>query len=254
MGRVDPFRDFSKFLKMQELLAKDEKIKELLLIIVMYNTNLRVGDALSLRWCDVIDENYKVRNRFYIEESKLRYLRKKKKKINKKFIPMTLQLKDSLLNIFFKYQSEISYYDYIFRSRSFCKKGQNISWSRSYVYLFVKKYADLAGVEDDIIGAHSIRKTWAYHAYNQLKIPIDRISRELNHSSIQVTERYAGIDEDIQREHYNMVSKLAESIQQYVKIDNLPKKHWKKPDKRKKKPKIVKPKIVKPKKRELRRE
>jgi len=51
-----------------------------------------------------------------------------------------------------------------------------------------------------------------------------------------------------------MVSKLAESIQQYVKIDNLPKKHWKKPDKRKKKPKIVKPKIVKPKKRELRRE
>lgn len=47
----------------------------------------------------------------------------------------------------------------------------------------------------DNIGTHTLRKTFAYHAYKS-GIDITLIQRLLNHSSTSITLRYIGITRD----------------------------------------------------------
>ena len=46
------------------------------------------------------------------------------------------------------------------------------------------------------VACHSLRKTWGYHACRSGKIPLAVIIRIYNHSSIAVTFRYLGVDQD----------------------------------------------------------
>ncbi|GMA66225.1 hypothetical protein GCM10025859_67000 [Alicyclobacillus fastidiosus] len=54
--------------------------------------------------------------------------------------------------------------------------------------------AKVAGIKDRI-GTHTLRKTFAYHAYKQGK-DITLIQKLLNHSAPSVTLRYIGITQD----------------------------------------------------------
>ena len=87
MKAVEPIRDLNKFMKMQELMHADGKLLELLLLRLMYNTNLRVSDALLIKWVDVLDSSGNALTDWSISE-------KKTKKY--KWIPMTPQLAESL--------------------------------------------------------------------------------------------------------------------------------------------------------------
>lgn len=206
---VEPIRDFDKFVQIQKLLIDDGKVRECLLFQLMYNTNLRVSDALLIHWRDVITKDAGIVDTLIITE---------KKTSKSKWTPVTEQLDRSLINFYYKYRPNIA--DYIFRSESNRVRGRNQPWNRNYVYSFIKFYAKKANIKDNV-GSHSPRKTWGYHAY-QNGIDIYEIMRILNHSDIRTTEIYCGLDADKIRDNYSEVSKLNKAADSLLLIDNLP--------------------------------
>src|SRR5690625_7539986 len=66
--------------------------------------------------------------------------------------------------------------------------------SRGQAWRILNKAADVAGV-NVAIGTHSLRKTFAYHAYKSgVELPL--LMRVLNHASQRETLRYIGIESD----------------------------------------------------------
>ncbi|MDY0174931.1 MAG: tyrosine-type recombinase/integrase [Bacteroidales bacterium] len=210
MKRVDPIRNLDLFYEMQKQMMSDGKIKECLLLILMFNTNLRVSDALLIKWRDVIDpEDGSIVNNLVISEKKTR---------KNKWLPITKQLKTALLNYYVKYNPKRS--DFIFRSVSNRIQRRNQSWTRQYVCSTFKKYAKKVGIKDNI-GSHSPRKTWGYHAYRSGMLK-EEIKRILNHSDIRQTEIYCGIDDDLTRDNYEFVSRLNKRADNLIRRENLP--------------------------------
>lgn len=209
MNIVEPIRDLNKFYEMQRMMIADGKIKECLAVMLMFNTNLRIGDSLLIKWKDVIDGEGMVVDNIIITE---------KKTSKHKWIPLTKQLKEVIQNYYIRYNPRRS--SYLFRSLSNRRQRRNEPWHRSYVLVVMKKYAKKAGIKENI-GTHSCRKTWGYHAYKN-GIDIYEIMRMLNHSNVRQTEVYCGIDSDRIRENYETVSKLNMRATELMQIETLP--------------------------------
>lgn len=65
--------------------------------------------------------------------------------------------------------------------------------SRVSAYLIIRQAAEELGLEH--IGCHSLRKTFGYHAWKN-GVHLAVIMSIYNHSSIQITKRYLGIEQD----------------------------------------------------------
>ena len=65
--------------------------------------------------------------------------------------------------------------------------------SRITAYLAIKKAANTLGLEN--ISCHSLRKTFGYHAWKS-GVHLALITSIYNHSSIEITKRYLGIEQD----------------------------------------------------------
>jgi integrase len=179
MKFVEPIRDRKKIDLMKKILAA-ESPRDHLLFVMGINSALRVGDLIELKYRDVIDEKGEPLDHLRLRESKTN-------KDNKIAIPKGVKkaLRDYVSEFF-----QGDYDEYLFKSR----KGENQPISRKRAWSIIQKAADEAGVKDNI-GAHSLRKTWAYHSY---KAGVDGniIQDLLNHSSPTVTRRYIGITQD----------------------------------------------------------
>ncbi len=195
MKRLEPIRDLEKMSRLQERLIEDGKYKECLLWLLLFNCNIRVGDALNLKWDYLLDENNQIVENLVIVE---------KKTSKKKEIPITQQLSTALLSYYEKYRPRRT--NYMFRSKSNRIRGRNQAWTRAYCWKVFNIYARKVGIQH-AVGSHTPRKTWAYHAYYE-GVDIDMIRRLMNHSSIRQTEVYCGIDADKRRETYEQMSKL----------------------------------------------
>lgn len=212
--KTEPIRDIAKFIAMQKKLLEDGKVRECLLVQVMFNTNLRVSDALLMRWRDVCngEDIYKT---FVVKEQKVRNVKRPKPK----YIPVSEQLHDSLLNFYYKYKPKLNHY--IFRSESNRVIRKNTSWRRGYVYKFIRHYAGLVGIDGNI-GSHTLRRSWAYHAYHTEIVPLELIRIILGHRDVRTTMEYAGITADTQREKYELVSQLSGAADEFIRADTLP--------------------------------
>lgn len=80
--------------------------------------------------------------------------------------------------------------DYLFQSR----EGGNRPISRVQVWIILNQAAKIVGIEENI-GAHTLRKTFGYHAY-QAGTDLSLLQKIFNHSSPSVTLRYIGITQE----------------------------------------------------------
>src|SRR4030066_1721629 len=70
MNFVEPIRDRKKIAQIKNQLRGQERYRDLFLLVVGINTALRISDLLQLRISHFIDDNKRIRQRFWIKEQK----------------------------------------------------------------------------------------------------------------------------------------------------------------------------------------
>lgn len=167
MNVVHPLKDKRDIERIRESLADNPR--NLLLFTVGINTALRISDILPLRVRDISDS--------HIEISEKKTGKRKRIKINAAIRKAFREL----------VPSDAKPNDWLFPSR----KG-DAPIGRSQAWRILNDASKKAGI-DFAFGTHSLRKSFAYHAYKSgVELPI--LMRVLNHASQRETLRYIGIE------------------------------------------------------------
>jgi integrase len=70
MNFVEPIRDRKKIAQIKNLLHGEGRIRDLLLFVVGINTALRISDLLQLRMGHFLDDQQRIKRRFWLREQK----------------------------------------------------------------------------------------------------------------------------------------------------------------------------------------
>lgn len=176
MSEVQPIKDKRDIERMKQSLSG----RDLLLFIVGINTSLRISDILELKR----------------EDFNGTHMRLTERKTGKS---KTIRINDALANAVSDLADDSGY---LFKSR----KGVDKPISRVQAYRILNSAAERAGLTINF-GTHTLRKTFAYHAYNNGKgCDLALLMRVLNHSSQRETLRYIGIDQESQDDVYLTVN------------------------------------------------
>lgn len=169
MNEVQPIKSKRDIDRMKRALKGNPR--DLLLFIVGVNSSLRISDILSLKVGDVSSEYIQLRERKTGKRKKIRVNSAIKSAVDK-LVPKDAP-KDA----------------WLFPSR----KG-SAAISRVQAWRILNNAAERAGLSFEL-GTHSLRKTFAYHAYKN-GTDLALLMRVLNHSSQRETLRYIGIESE----------------------------------------------------------
>ena len=146
-----------------------------LLVMLGFNTSLRIGDLCKLRVEDV-------RGREWV-----RVIAEKTDKMS------DVKLQAAARNAVDKALKGRDKDEYVFRSRQRSRKdGRRKAISRQRCYAIVKEIAAKAGYEEHV-GCHTMRKTFAWHYYKTCG-DLAELQKVLNHTSQEATIHYLGLD------------------------------------------------------------
>lgn len=179
MGTTQPIRDRSSIEALKQYFLEKGEIRNYALVVIGLNLPLRISDLLSIKWTDIYDFQH---NRYY---SHLKVLEKKTKKHNYLALNTNVIGAFERLRQYEKHEKE----QYIFRSNRCSERPL----SRVAAYLIIHNAAENIGLQD--IGCHSLRKTFGYHAWKK-GVHLALIMSIYNHSSIAITKRYLGIEQE----------------------------------------------------------
>jgi len=175
MGTVQPIRK-KEDIEAMKVYLKSKSLRDWALFVLGINSALRISDLLDLEVSDVCDENGKIRDRIKIREIKTS---------KAKDFPFSKKVAESLNEYIALTQPKIA----LFPSR---KGGKVIT--RQHTHRILSEAAHAVGIKEPISN-HSMRKSWAFHAYES-GVDITRIQSALNHSSPKETLRYIGITQN----------------------------------------------------------
>jgi integrase len=184
MNFVEPIRDRKKIAQIKNLLRGQGRFRDLLLFTVGVNTALRISDLLQLQINHFLDEQGRVRHRFWIKE-------RKRGKRHEVIINQSIQ--EALREYLEAYPgvSENSKHFVFFNTKT---NGYSEPIKRGQAWKFIVSICREVGLTGNF-GSHSLRKTWGYHARMQ-GVDLALIMHKLNHESIAYTKRYLGITND----------------------------------------------------------
>ncbi len=181
MNFVEPIRDRKRIAQIKNLLRGQGRFRDLLLFVVGVNTALRISDVLRLRIGDFLDEQQRIKRRFWIREQK----RGKRHEV---------VINESVREVFAEY---LAAYPNIARAPGhfifFNAKTHDYMQpiKRGQAWKFIRAICREVGLPGNY-GTHSLRKTWGYHARQQ-GVDLALIMHKLNHASLVYTKRYLGI-------------------------------------------------------------
>lgn len=165
---VEPIKSKKGIDELKDALFELGGARDRFLFTFGINTGLRVSDIVPLKVGDV-------RGRLYTDLFE--------KKTGKKRRVHLFSIQGDIL----EYTDGMADTDYLFPSA----KGGHISTTQAYRILV--RAGDWIGRND--IGTHSMRKTFGYHYYRQT-LDIATLMVMFNHSSMAVTRRYIGIENE----------------------------------------------------------
>ena len=176
MDFVQPIKDKRKIEAMKKVL-KGERMRDYTLFVLGINSGLRISDLLALTVEDVTTDKGAVRDRITVKESKTG---------KTKDFPVGPSARKAISE--YLYDSSLDGSSPLFPYRKGCK-----SIGREQAYRILNKATEV-GIKD-AIGTHTLRKTFAYHAYKSGH-DLSMIQKLLNHSAPSVTLRYIGITQE----------------------------------------------------------
>ena len=186
MEFVDPIKDKAKIEKMKSALkhgygVKQGSLRDWLLLTLGINSALRISDLLRLTVPAVAEQC-----RLSITEQKT------KKSKNMIWSSVCISAISEYLEVTGLTEGAL------FPSRK-CVNGVNTSIGRQQAWEIINevaKYAKVITKTNGVhIGTHSLRKTFAFHAYDS-GVSVEKLQKILNHSSSAVTLRYIGIEQE----------------------------------------------------------
>jgi integrase len=181
MEQVEPIRDPRKVAAIKKILRDQDHPRNYLLFVMGLNTALRIGDLLSLRVGDVVDEQGKIVEFIHVRERKTG--KAKRIKLN--------QAVQEALKFYFAKIPAVNPKSPLFPSM---RSGRPLD--RTQVWRLINKWCWTVGLTQGHYGAHTLRKTWGYMARRYHGITIELIQAKLGHTTPAVTRRYIGITDD----------------------------------------------------------
>ena len=181
MGKTEPIRSHEDIDRLKQYYLAREEIRNYTMVTLAMNTSLRISDLLKLQWKDV----YSFENNSY-----KKHIRITEQKTGKETVIAINHEAQSALKKLQDTQKRIEGNTYIFKSRV----GQNQPIGRIAAFKIIKNAATELGIEG-IISCHSLRKTFGYHSWKN-GVPPALIMSIYNHSSLEITKRYLGIEQD----------------------------------------------------------
>lgn len=146
-----------------------------LLVMLGFNTSLRIGDLCKLRVEDV-------RGREWV-----RVIAEKTDKMSD--VKLQAAARDAVDKALKGRDKD----EYVFCSRQRSRKdGRRKAISRQRCYAIVREIAAKAGYEEHV-GCHTMRKTFAWHYYKTCG-DLAELQKVLNHTSQEATIHYLGLD------------------------------------------------------------
>ena len=129
---------------------------------------------MSLRISDVLDDNHKVKDRILLRE---------KKTSKSKDFPISANAKKAISE-YLLLRKTYTIQEPLFLSRKSTKQKSPLQ--RDQIYKIINRAARSVGIKEKI-GSHTLRKTFAYFAYNS-GIDLSLIQKVLNHSAPSITQ------------------------------------------------------------------
>ena len=162
-----------------------------LLLVLGFNTGLRISDLVQLKVKDV-----RGREDFSVVEGKTDKERQ-------------IHLKRNVSQVITQQLRERDPEEYVLQSRQpDMATGQRRGISRQRAYEIVKTIAREAGYEHHV-GCHTMRKTYAWSMYDASGENLTLVQKTLNHSSQAMTMHYIGLD---QREINETVNRMRNMV------------------------------------------
>lgn len=186
MEFVQPIRDKRQVERMKQYLRK-RSMRDFAFFVLGINSGLRVSDLLTLRIRDVASEDGKIRDRVKIREQKTG---------KAKDFPLNETARRAIRE-YLDTRAEDRHTDWLFPSQ----KGGHVKRMRAWELL--NEAAKRVGITESI-GTHTLRKTFAYHAYKNSG-DLSVIQKLLSHESQTETLRYIGITQDNLDDVYHLI-------------------------------------------------
>ncbi len=181
MNTVEPIRDWNLILDFADFL-KEKSERDYVLFMFGIYSGLRISDILPLKVRDVRDADF-----IYAIEKKTHKFKR-------------LKINDELKPIIKKYILGKRDYEYLFKR----DKGKPVPITRQRVWQILNSLADDFEYKEKI-GCHTLRKTFGYWLYQETH-DAATLQDIFNHSSIEYTKRYIGVDQDNQDKMINNLS------------------------------------------------
>lgn len=193
---ADPIKSVHDIDRLSSHLINEGRYRDNMLFIVGINLGLRVSDLVTLRFSDLIDENFAFKDSFPIFEKKTRNTRKVKRN---RYLTINEAIMDAVELYLSHHPAKLD--DYMFKSESNRGGNQNQPLSTYSVERLLKKAASEIGLTCHV-STHTLRKTFGYHQMamsgnDSRKLLL--LQKIFGHSSVAQTLDYIGItDEEIE--------------------------------------------------------
>lgn len=155
---AEPIKSMDDIIRVSQFLISKKRYRDNMLFIVGINFGLRVSDLRMLRFSDLINNDCTFRDRFPILEKKTRNTRKHKMN---RYITINTAVVEAV-TLYLENTPDVRLSDYLFRSQSNNRSGENKPISKQAIDLMLKGLAKDLGLGNRM-ATHSLRKTFAYH-------------------------------------------------------------------------------------------
>lgn len=182
MEYVQPIRERRKVEAIKKVL-RGSNLRDYCLFVLGVNSGLRVSDLLNLKVSDVIDEKGNLINRIALREQKTMNTRNNKE--------LNFPISDTAKKAITEY---LTTRDYELDEPLFISRKKKAALQRAQAWKIINDAAKTVGITDRI-GTHTLRKTFAYHAY-KAGVDIIQIQQMLGHKSPAITLTYIGITQE----------------------------------------------------------
>ena len=193
---AEPIKSMDDIIRISQYFIRNGRYRDNMLFIVGINSALRVGDLRTLRFCDIIDNNFMFKENFPIFEQKTRNTRKRK---TNRYITINKAVQEAV-TLYLENTPNVRLSDYMFRSQSNHGGSLNEPLTIRSIDRILKGVAKELSIPGRI-STHTFRKTFGYHQMAMSNNSTEKLlllQKIFNHSSSLQTLTYIGItDEDI---------------------------------------------------------